>query len=329
MPHVGLHVAKGKAKTLYSALLKDIKHYNINAAQIFVANPRSGKPMNFEKNGAQNIKKLMRKDDIKLYVHTAYITTMIWSDKPYGIKLLKDQMKLALECGAEGVVLHLPKKSCKTIVDTLTKYKNYINSIKIKLLLEPPAFKADAACSFETPFKLNRLTDLIEPIGLKRWGYTIDTAHLWSSITEKDRKKGLKIETCKGANIWIKGLSKKTKKRIKLIHLNGSHSLTGKDKHAIPVYGMDGKIPDYMWQRVKKNKSKLKKTSLYRFVKFARAKKIPMILEVNAGTGKQIKDSLKLIGDVLSQTAKHLLRKDTQKTRVEHHSLEPTEPTEP
>lgn len=318
MTHVGLHISKGKSKSLYGALIHDIKIYNINAVQIFVAVPRSGKSIKFKEKELEKIKKIIQKQNIILFVHTAYITTMIWNDKPYGIKLLKDQMKLAVECGAEGIVLHLPKKSCQSIVATLEKYKDYINSIKVKLLFEPPAFKANKTCSFEMPDKLNRLTNAIKSIGLKRWGYTIDTAHLWSSITEEDRKEGLKIETYKGANNWIKALSKETIKKIKLIHLNGSHSLTGKDEHAIPVYGIKPikgnnitEKPDYMWGHISNlfidNQTKkinikhlLKKTSLYRFIKFAKTRKISIILEVNVGTSKQIINSLNLINFILN-----------------------------
>lgn len=298
--HIGLHISKGRSLTLYSALKADISFYKINAAQIFVANPRSGKPMNLTKSTKKHIHEMVHKDDIDLFVHTAYITTMIWNNKPYGIKLLKDQMKLGVECGAKGVILHLPKKTCSDVANVLEKNKDYINSIDISLLLEPPAFKSDKNCSYETPANLNRLTSLIVPIGIKNWGYTIDTAHLWSSITEEERAKGFKIETYEGADQWIRELSEETKKRIKLIHLNGSHSNTGKDMHAIPVFGTkknkdNSIVLDYLWSKYKNN---IHKSSLYRFVQFAISNNIPMVLEVNVGTKKQIQDSLALINTI-------------------------------
>lgn len=300
--HVGLHISKGKSKSLYVALKTDITFYKINAAQIFVSNPRTAAPIQTSEENKKLIKNMIHKDNIDLFVHTAYITTMLWSGKPYGIKLLKDQMRLALEYGAKGVVLHLPKKSCTDVVKILQQYKDYINMIDIDLLLEPPAFKPDKNCSYEIPDNLNKLTSLITSIGLKHWGYTIDTAHLWSSISEKERKNGLTIETYNGADQWIKQLSEETKKRIKLIHLNGSHSNTGKDVHAIPVFGIKKNkddnlnIPDYLWGKYKDN---IYESSLYRFIQFARLYNIPMILEINVGTGKQIQDSLTLINKLL------------------------------
>ena len=306
MTYLGFHISKGRKKTLYDALKNDITEFDINAAQIFVVNPRSAKSMNL--GDTKEIKKFVKDNNIKLFVHSAYITTMIWGEKPYGIKLLKDQMKLAKECGARGLVLHLPKKSCNDISKVLITYKGYINDIKIKLLFEPPAFKSDSTCSFETPVKLNKLNKVIDAVGLINWGYCIDTAHIWTGMSKEDEEKGFAMESYKGVNKWIKSLTKETRKKIKLIHLNGSHSLTGKDVHAIPIFGKmidksKNKIPDYIWGDILRHnnevdKKQFKESGLYRFIKFANAKKIPMIIEMNAGTDNQLINTLDLIESI-------------------------------
>lgn len=302
----GFHIKKEKRDTMLEAIEEDITNYSITSAQIFVLNPRSSKTINLGNLG--EIKKYIEENKIKLYVHSSYTTVSIWNDNPRGLELLINQLVLCKQIGARGLVVHLPKKHYLDVVGILKKYKAKINKTDAKLLLEHPTYKSDNNCSYEMPFQLNRLTTHLNKIGLKKWGYTIDTAHLWSSITEDDRDEGFTVETYKGANKWLSALDKKTRNKIKLIHLNGSHNLhsSNKDKHAIFIYGTNGKEKDNMWGSLAKlnpNKAQsillIKKTGLYRFIRFARAKKISSIIEMNAGTFDQLSKSLDVMEQLL------------------------------
>ena len=302
----GFHISKEKRNTTYDALKEDIKKYSILSTQIFVVNPRSSKPIKLGK--LDDINKFINKNKINLYVHSSYVTVSFWNKSKYGLDTLLHQMNLAKKIGAKGFVLHLPKKTCEHITKILKENVKKINKTNIRLMLEHPVFKSDKECSYEMPFQLNRLTKNIDKIGLKNWGYTIDTAHLWSSITKEDRKEGFTIETYKGADKWLKSLTKNTRRKIKLIHLNGSHNLccSNKDKHAIPIYGKitdrikGEEMSDNMWKKYSKEGSNIKKSGLYRFLKFAKTKKISVIIEMNAGTTDQLIKSLKIIHDNLS-----------------------------
>lgn len=308
----GIHINKGKRATTLDAMEEDLSKFSIKSCQIFVSIQRYTifKPINIGDLNA--VKNYIKNNKIRLYIHSSYTTIAIWNGNiekhKRGLKLLIGQMKIAKKIGAKGLVLHLPKKSYSHVTDVLDRCKNEINKTKFKLLLEHPTFKSDDDCSYEMPFQLNRLTKYINKIGLKKWGYTIDTAHLWSSITENNRNAGYNIETYMGAQKWLNALDKETRNRIKLLHLNGSHNLhsSNKDKHAIPIYGTDSGKTDYMWGKLNKNsntsgkRKKLKNTGLCRFVKFAKSKKITIIIERNVGTDAQLMKSLEVIYSLLN-----------------------------
>jgi endonuclease IV len=312
--YLGFHVSKGTNKTTYDAIVYNVETYDINAIQIYVMVPRQHDKV-VALGGEAKIKKFVKKNNIKLYIHTTHLTgPMVWAQKPFGIKMLKDEMKLAKACGASGVVVHLPKKCCKVVYEALSKYKEYINGIKVRILFEMPAAKPDSNCTFETPDKLNKLTDVINKVGLKKWGYCIDTAHIYTTLDETESKK-YNLKTYSGMGTWLKGLSNETRKKIKLIHLNGSHSHNWSDVHAIPIFGTrtvekkDKKTkkittttdPDFIWGYLLHGKTvdidEYKHSGLYRIVNFARSKKIPLIMERNFGTKKQMLDSIQLIKD--------------------------------
>ncbi len=307
---LGIHIHKGKRDTSCLAIDQDLEFFNINCGQICVINSRSYKKIKLE-NNINDIKKLIKKNNFKLFVHVSHTTNGFWSDDKKkeisGFNLLLNQMKTAERINADGIVLHLPKRHYKYVSDRIEKYKTNFNKINIDLLLEHPTYKSDENCSYETPSKLNRLTEHIKKIKLKRWGYVIDTAHLWSSITETDRKKGYKIETYQGASKWINDIDNKTKDKIKLIHFNGSHNKhsSNKDKHAIPIFGKynnkkSKKIEtDNIWSKYLDSQMEIKKNSMYKFIEFAKEINIPLIIEMNYGTNDQLLNSLNFIKKLL------------------------------
>ncbi len=285
-PIIGIHISKKKYKTLLLALVAEIKEYDINAAQIFVANPRSGKIIDDGWRHADKIKKFIEGHNIKLFVHTAYPTISVWNNNIYGFRILAAQMKLSMDYAAAGIILHLPRRTFAEVAEILSRYRPKLPNIP--LLLELPAHKSLKNNYYERPKYLNVLTQKILKTKIKQWGYVIDTAHL--------KTAGAMIGSAAEANRWLMQLSKDTIQKIKLLHINGSHSDDGRDIHAIPIFGQkkqNGKIiNDLLWGEYKHN---IKMSGLYVFVRFAKKNKIPIILEVNAGTRAQLVKSLATI----------------------------------
>ena len=283
---LGIHVHKGDSKTTKDAILRDKKKYKLKIAQIYVMNSRSFNLINIGD---------LSDVDCKIVVHASHITQGIWNPKKTknGWKILKKQLQIAANIKAYGFVLHLPKRHYDEVAATICKYSQDINDIlkNTLLLLEHPTYKADPNSSYEMPEKLNRLTKCLSCI--KNWGYCIDTAHMWAAITKEHRSEGYKIETYRGMSKWLSALDKKTRNKIRLIHLNGSRSdsSSNKDVHAIPMYD-----DDKIWTSYRK---KITKSGLYRLLKFAKIKKIPMIIERNRGEDEDLKKSMKLIRNKL------------------------------
>lgn len=289
---IGIHVHKEKRKTLQEAITEDIEKYNLKngALQIYVMSSMSSKIINL--GNKEDIIDDINKNKCKLFVHASHVTNGMWNadteKQKRGIYILYTQLKIAQQINAAGFVIHLPKKSPAEIKITLEKISAKLNSefSNIKILLEHPTYKPDPISSYEMPAKLNNLTEVINGI-LVNWGYCIDTAHMWSAISVEDRSRGYDVENYGGMKKWIADLNKTTKTKISLIHLNGSmneHS-SNKDKHGIPFY-------DRMWSDYRKS---LKKSGLYRLLRLAVARKIPMIIERNYGSDDELFDSLKLI----------------------------------
>jgi len=293
---IGIHVHKAKRKTMCEALEQDMETFDMydGATQIFVMSSMSTKLVGL--GNIDEIVKMMKKDNCKLVVHASHLTQGIWNPEKTerGWITLKTQLEITAKLNAYGFVLHLPKRSPDSVAKTMKRYANRINKIlavsKTKILLEHPTYKADLLTSYEMPEKLNRLTTYMKKTGLKHWGYCIDTAHIWSSVTLEDRTKGFKIETYAGMSKWLSKLDKKTRNRIRFIHLNGSrnpHS-NNKDKHSIPMF--DG---DFMWTSYRKKN--FKKSGLYRILKFAKSKNVILAIEKNRGSDADLIKSLNLI----------------------------------
>lgn len=298
---IGNHTHKGKHKSYLYAIKNQIAQYSINGidtnvSQIFVHNPRIDKRLKLQKT--DELKKYIEDNNIKLYVHCSHPTTGIWQstgeseDKRF--TSLNSQLSLAESIGACGVVLHLMKRPLSMHIDKLKKFQKVrVNNVPI--LLENPSLKSSED-TFDLPHKLNALDSALTEAKLNGYGLCIDTAHLWSCISEEDRENGYTIETKAGAKKWIKGLNKSTKSRIKLIHLNGSanaHS-AGSDKHNVPIYGIVNE-PDHIWGKYINN---IEKSSLIVFIKFAKKYSIPMIMEINRGTPDDIYDGYSAIADI-------------------------------
>jgi endonuclease IV len=290
---LGVHVTKSskvlddktQANNLSSALVRDQEALNINAAQIFTYGPRF---MNKNNIDYKAVKKITKRHNIDLSVHSAYMTVGIWKitdqnkntdSSKKALNNLEKQVKSCREINAWGLVVHITKQRPEQVSSVVKLIKPIFKKYKVKLLLEMVSSKADDK-TYETPEKINYLTELIghKPVW---WGWCIDTAHLWgageSAVQKYDSMKK-----------WLKKL--KHKNKVKMIHLNGSSSAkgSGKDKHEI-AFSTD----DIIWNKVSPEKSGLRAV-----IEFAKKRNITVICEINRGKEKDVRNSLKKINNL-------------------------------
>ena len=315
----GCHIAKishilpdpnKKRKTILDAIKKDTVHMNLKCIQIFVQGPRNSKMSNID---YISIKEYCTLKKINLYVHSSYITVGIFSvlsgnknevKSKNAISSLLDQFKLCDKLNAKGLVIHLSKKTPGEILHTLEIIIPLIKNFKTPLVFEQPAKKPDGLKTYETPEKINNLTELINNKfpSYKNWYWCIDTCHLWSAGIEMNNKK--KIDT------WLDNI--KYKQKIGLVHLNGGSMEifnTGKDKHIVPfsenddIWGniftknivkkiYDSEKNTYIERIITKkkyNNDNYKESSLYSLHNFCKKNNIDSILEINRGSIDDIK----------------------------------------
>lgn len=287
---LGVHIAKSSkvlddkkdAKQMADAIIRDLDPLGLNAAQIFTFGPRFIVPNKIDYG---LLKKTCK--DIDLTVHSAYPSVAVWKvtaenkKQPKMKKAIDDinkQLQSCKKAEAWGLVLHITKQLPEQIAIVMKMLKPYAKQTGVKILIEMVSNKADID-TYETPEKINYLTELI---GVKEtwWGWCIDTAHLWGA--------GVSISKYTECNKWISHL--KYKKKIKMIHLNGSSAFMGdgKDKHEIPFSSADN-----IWNGINP-----KESGLRAFVEFASANDITIICEINRGRENMIKKSLELIKEL-------------------------------
>jgi endonuclease IV len=307
---IGVHTSKvskvldnpnKKRLTMLDAIIVDTSQLKLNAVQIYTHGPRNSKrnPMNYN-----DIREYCEKKKIALYVHSSYITTGIWyinedtkddAKSKFAIKLLLDQLESCDNLGSGGLVIHLPKKHPNVIVDAFKVLAPLTEEYKTPILLEMTAVKPHPMYTYETPEKNNRLCDMLikEVPKFTNWGICPDTAHLWGAGIEIDKASVMKS--------WFADL--KYPKLVKLIHLNGASNstfATGKDKHMV-IFSDE----DDIWNDVINSESvydikKLKASSLYELLKFAKKHKLAMICEINRGDCDDIKFAIKSVSQILT-----------------------------
>jgi endonuclease IV len=225
------------------------------AVQIFTHGPRNRRRNNFD---AATINEIM--GGVPLYVHSSYMSAP-WKGNNVAIAHVHDQLEACREVGARGLVIHLPKAKPEVVAEYLPS----IITDDITILLEMTHVRPDPNTTYETPAKLDRLTEMLESKGLDNWGYCIDTAHIWAA--------GIDVSTTAGMQEWLDGI--KYPERIKLFHLNGnSNGLASfKDTHIIPFAEADT-----IWHGVTPTQSGCRT-----LVHYANVHDIPVIMEINRG----------------------------------------------
>jgi endonuclease IV len=292
---IGIHVHKCTKfsekraevrKDMTSAIINDVHNLKINTIQIFTHGPRNAKE---NKIDYSVIKKHCLINNIKIYVHSSYVTSGIWNINKLNrnteksqniIQHFENQLISCARLSACGLVVHLPKKTQSDILHSLKILSHLINKYKICILLEMTSTTPHYIKTYETPKKLNRLCTTLSKV--KYWALCIDTAHLWGS--------GIKINNTNIMRKWLRELNNPEK--IKLFHINGSPLKifnTGADKHIIPFSKEDG-----IWKWCKSEIDKTPKTSFGTLVNFAKLYKIPSIYEINRGSYADTVNAIKI-----------------------------------
>lgn len=254
----------------------------IYAAQCNTHNPRTGTASAL--GDYDEIKTYVDSQRIRFIVHTPYVINGFWkTPTPTKLEVVREHARAAHKIGAEGIVVHLPKERPAHVAEVL----RMIGPTDCPIFLENHAYKADEG-SYELPEKLNALCALLDKLPFEV-RLCIDTAHLWSNITEQSRALGYCIEKETGFYKWLNELTESSRKRIRWFHLNGSQnpSSSNKDHHA----SLTGPT-DKMW-------SKEHLGSLPYLIKFAQHNQIGLIMENNDDEQKYTVDSLKVIAHIL------------------------------
>ncbi len=336
---LGIHVAKiskikdAKYKDMSVAIQEEVQLLGLNACQIFTHGPR-----NYKKNkmNINAIKKFCIEKKVDISTHGTYVSAGIWKinqknkntpESKKNIEHILDLLQSTDQLGGSSVVIHLPKKTPKLIVETmevLSEHKDIVElTDKVSLVLEMPASKPDDK-TYETAAKLNYLCNSIRSNKniILNWRLCIDTSHQWSC--------GIEISNSKNWNDWLNELDDFTRNKISIIHLNGnstSNFKKGKDVHEIIMSPNDGiwstlitpEIRDFIKKdgvSICKNresffnylsKEELKKfnsSSLFSIIQFAANNRIALILEVNRGDFIYTKFAIDVIKGLMSNLDK-------------------------
>jgi deoxyribonuclease-4 len=306
---LGAHVAKishvlpapdKKRKTMLEAINVDCSKLKLNACQIFVQGPRNSKMSEMDYLA---IKSYCKDNKINLYVHSSYISVGIFSvnsencdttKSKYAVHNILKQLIACDNLGARGLVVHLTKRTPDDIIETLRVLYPQIKDFCTPLILEQPAKKPDGNKTYETPEMINVLTRAImEEFTDLKWGWCIDTCHLWSAGIQLDKKKMTEK--------WLGSIA--FPKKILLFHLNGGGVDifgTGKDKHIIPFSSDDNIFGDDDDDR-EFNLTKIKKKSIWTFCQFAKKNNIDTILEINRGAYEDVEYAITTLHTIINK----------------------------
>lgn len=289
---LGVHVTKiskvlddkKAADTLYAAINRDIDELELNAVQIFTHGPRNSRANNIDYKQIEETC-----SDLDLSVHSSYGSVSIWKITPANktttssvktMKLIIDQLKACEKIGAWGLVIHVNKQLPRQVAYVMSLLKKYAKGTGVKIILEMVSSKTDGNKTYESPDKINNLTELIG-VGESWWCWCVDTAHLWGA--------GVDIQSYDNMKRWLDDI--KYPDKVEMFHLNGSSAVmgSGKDKHEI-LFSVDDKI----WHNINEDDSGAKAV-----IEFAYNYGSVVICEINRGTETHVKEGIQKIKDIL------------------------------
>ena len=239
--HYGVHQDMKGTTPLQTAINKAIE-MNTTCLQVFLRSPYRRSKLKYPdskwKQDAREARRLLRKNDMRLFVHAPYNINI--ADDSYQYSILLDELKCATYAGSTGVVLHVgkcnmpsknkkltPKQGIqnmkKNIKHIITLYKQWKwpemhNKSRAKLLMETAAGQGSELC-----VRLELLGQLLHDIDDYDYlGICVDTCHVFAA--------GYNITSDFFKNILDKEFNLSN---IYLIHLNDSKGPCGckKDRH--------------------------------------------------------------------------------------------------
>lgn len=231
--YIGLHITSQKN------LLNTIKKYRkiANIFQFFLGSPRRNilKISQDKINEMNEIKKYVKENNIKLFIHTPY--TLNFSADNYKNNWWTDtlikELNYADKMGVVGCVLHLGKSLDNTIEKSFLNMKKSIEyvlkktkKLKSKIILETSTGQGTEIGS--DLFSFSKFYNSFDQIYKNRLGICVDTCHVFSAGHDFSSKIKFKQ--------FIKLLDKLFKlKNIDLIHYNDCKVPFGSrvDRHEI------------------------------------------------------------------------------------------------
>lgn len=271
---IGTHCSKvskvdGKDVDIGASIRTECDYFDLNSAQIFVANPHTGVVSDIDVGDV-----VEKTSDIDLSVHSAYVTVSIWkgcAGKPLNTFL--SQLGMCHKIRASPLVIHLPKKGVGVVAPIVRDMLPYAKKFGVKIGLEMPAYRSGDS-TYDTPDKLRSLCEAVGPSDY--YGIVVDTAHLHGA--------GIDVSSYDAVKAWLDAVPVGV---ICLFHLNGSYAArgSGKDKHAIPFSSSD-----VIWHGVEPYSSGVRAV-----VEYGVRYRVPIVLEVNRGSNKELDSALVVI----------------------------------
>jgi deoxyribonuclease-4 len=211
---------------------------NIKLIQIFIDS-------NMNKNKIDNIKKILKNNNIKLIVHSSYTINIAedWNEYSPWIKQLYYEIEIAEYLNAYGIVIHLGKQLKKTKEQALNNMYSSINFIynKIKKFNIKILFETSTGQGSELGYNLEDFAYFFKKflkIDKNKFRICIDTCHIFQA--------GYNIINKKNIDNYFSNFDKLIGiKYIGLLHLNDSKNKLAmkKDRHENIGEGFIGKKP--------------------------------------------------------------------------------------
>lgn len=265
---LGFHVRKGHS---YEESINDaiqlLGDYGVKQKvfQIFVMNSRCGYKSTVDEDDVATLRSMIARDECRMFAHSSYVNVPWGHDWSRAISNIEKEMMTCAAIGIEGLVVHLTAAAANEdeFMRSATRLLEINHGVTMYLEINPARSGPN---TFESVKKLGRVVEWIAALGLHhgkaKIGLCVDTAHLWSC--------GVDVGDKVVANKWIRGVDKLVVQHSlpMLLHLNDSNVELGAgiDRHASLRHGeiWDGEIEE---------------DSLHSFLKWARDRKIPVMLE--------------------------------------------------
>lgn len=290
--YIGAHIALKKDKLNRASGkeilngLKQLTKIGGTAMQLFTRVPYKASkqsPYTISPSEITQIKRYAEANNILLTIHAPYILDFCKKPPPsqrnmWAIQLLIDDLLLASQLGAIGVVIHMGRKAADQT--TSEAYKNMIISVehalsqvkgKAKVILETSSGEGTKIASTLATFA--KLYHAFSPKYKKRIGLCVDTCHIFVA--------GHPIHSVKGIKSYFDKFDKLIGlKELTLIHLNDSKSKhkSHSDRHTPLLQG-------YIFNENLGGDPE----ALTYVVQLAKKHKIPLILETHTDYKREIK----------------------------------------